>query len=402
MFSFLRRISDRLIHKSTHIAREPLNKASTIVILLIDLFVIINVFNGLNSISQWPLSPAEEFACFSAYQNYYQSPNKDSLDFQAKIIANAIEVNPKNTIDSNRLGKQSALCSEILQTEKSLNNAENIKTKKAIENLRWDISRLENENLTLKNQYDSTLLEKIAGQNPKNSINKTTADRLKTTIDRHKNTIATKTIQIAEKQKQLIQQSDSANYLKQLQNSDRYQLLQREYDSASFWYPNKQLILQALFLLPLITIAYLCHSWSERQNKGLLSLLSWHLLLLFCLPLLIKFFEFLQFGNLVKVGIEFITAILGGLIFISSYLLILIIPLSGFALIKFLQAFIFNPKIQAKNRIEKLHCINCNFKLRTTDIFCSNCGFDQFVTCSNCQNKTYKFLGFCRHCGHEL
>jgi hypothetical protein len=118
--------------------------------------------------------------------------------------------------------------------------------------------------------------------------------------------------------------------------------------------------------------------------------------------LVVKIFEFIQFGNLVKIAIEFITTILGGLLFLASYVYIVIIPLVGIGLIKFLQRFVFNTQIQAKRRIEKVRCINCNEKIRLTDEFCFNCGYSQFRECPNCHEKTYKFTNFCHKCGYQI
>jgi hypothetical protein len=406
MFSSIGRITRQLIRKSTYIDREPINKVSIAILILIDIFVLFNVFSGLNSISQWPLSPYEEFPCFSPYQTYQQAKKKGTFEFNTETIENRIEQNkssPDSSLDrSNRLGQVSALCSEFTRLEKAINTPENVALKADIDRIRIENSNLQQEIQTLQSQYDSALLEKIAGQDPQKSINKATADKIKSEIDTNKKKIADRKKQIVEKQKQLIQSPTSDAYLKLLNNTPEYEKIEQAYQATDFWYPNKQLLLQTLFLLPLILIAYFWHSSATRRNKGLQSLLSWHLLLIFCIPLLIKFFEFIQFGNLVAIVLKWITAILGGLLFIASYGLILLIPLFGFGLIKTLQIFVFNPRVQAKNRIKKVRCIHCNFKLRLSDEFCPHCGFHQYLDCSNCHQKTYKFTSFCRHCGHAL
>ncbi|NJM78411.1 MAG: zinc ribbon domain-containing protein, partial [Acaryochloridaceae cyanobacterium RU_4_10] len=207
------------------------------------------------------------------------------------------------------------------------------------------------------------MLEKIAGQSRQKSINITSSDRIKEKIDTNNEKIKETKEKVKEKQNEFTKNPTAEAYLKLLNDVSQYSKIKSAYQSAQFWHPNKVLLLQTLFLLPLIVIAYLWHTVSTRKNKGLQALLSWHLLLIFCIPLLIKFFEFLQFGNIVRVVLESITALLGGLLFIASYGLILIIPLFGFGLIKFLQVFIFNPRVQAKNRIQKVHCLRCNSKL---------------------------------------
>ncbi|AFZ35452.1 hypothetical protein Sta7437_1896 [Stanieria cyanosphaera PCC 7437] len=403
MFSFIKKIARKLIRKSTYIHHESLNKVSLVILILIDIFVLFNVFSGLNNISQWIFNPSEEIPCFSTIENYYTATNKESFALKAATIENLINHNNFSHFNNqNKLGKVSKLCDNYLRLEKEINTPDNIEIKADIEQIRTEISNLNQEIQTLQSQYDSTLLEKIAGQTPQNSINQTTADQIKSEIDTKTNQISNKKQQILQKQTRLIQVPAADAYLKLLNNTSEYKQIKKAYQSAQFWYPNKQLLLQTLFLLPLIIGAYFWHKNATIKNQGLQALLSWHLLLIFCIPLLIKVFEFIQFGNLIRIAIESIVTLLGGLLFVSNYVLILIIPLLGFGLIKFLQRFVFNQRIQAKKRIEKIRCINCNSQLRLNDRFCHYCGFNQYTNCPNCNQKTYKLTNFCRVCGHQL
>lgn len=406
MFAYLRRLIRRFVRKSTYIDREPINKVSIVILILIDIFVLVNVFSGLSSIAAWPLSPDEQFSCYAPYQTYQEEPKRASLAFQSATIENKIRQlkNLPQNISSpaNRLGEISPLCSQYQSREAALTVPENNTLLTEIDRLRTSNSKLEQEISTLQSQYDSALLEKIAGQDRTRSINVAAADRIKSDIETKKAKIFDNKKQLTAKQQQLIKTPSSAAYLALLDNTSEYQNIEKAYKSASFWYPNQQLFLQVLFLLPLIAIAYFWHSTATRRHKGLQSLLSWHLLLIFCIPLLIKFFEFIQFGNIVAALVEVVTTLLGGLLFVASYALILIIPLLGFALIKILQMFVFNPRIQARNRLKNVRCLHCNFKLRLEDDFCPNCGFHQYQDCSNCHEKTYKFVPFCRECGHSL
>jgi hypothetical protein len=407
MFSFVKRLFRQLIRRSTYIHQESINVASIIILVLVDIFVLFNVFSGLGNIAQLPLSPQEEFPCFSAYETYQTSKKKGTFDFNVATIENIIYTKnefPSLPIrkESGRLGNVSKQCDEITRLGNEINSKINIKLKESINQDRTTSLNLNQEIATLQRQYDSTLLEKIAGQSQKKSINQASAEQTKPKIDANKAKILDKNKLILEKQTKLVNQPSSVAYLKLLSDSSIYQGLERHYHSAQFWYPNKQLLLQTLFLLPLIFLAYFVNAYATKKRKGVVALISWHLLLIFCIPLLIKFFEFIQFGNLLNFLIEGLTALLGGLRFIASYLMILVIPLAGFGLIKFLQKFVFNPKLQARSRIQNSHCINCNFKMTAGDRFCLSCGFNQFLDCPSCHEKTYKFTRFCKHCGHDL
>ena len=403
MISFLKKIGKNIIRKSTYLQQTPLNKVSLVILIIIDIFVLSNVFIGLGSISAWPLNPSEELPCYSPYQSYHTSTNKNTVELNVTIIQNLADPNRSspNVKEENRLGKVSNLCTNYAKLEKEVKNPETIKLNTDINQLNDQVSALEDNIKTLKSQYESTLLEKIAKQDPKKSINQAKADEIKGKIDNLNQEIIKKRKEITAKKNQLIQHPTAVNYLKVLNDSAEYDRINKAYQSAAFWYPNKLFVLQILFLFPLIIIGYFWHSKSTAKNQGLQSLISWHLLLIFCIPLIFKFFEFIQFGNLVRVVIDVILVLVGGLQFIASYLLILIIPLIGFGLIKFMQTFIANPQVQAKNRIQLQRCINCNFKLQLGDEFCPNCGFNQYIECTNCHHKTYKFTPYCRSCGEK-
>jgi archaellum component FlaC len=404
MFSWLKKISNKFVKKTTSINQEPLDRVSIGIIIILDLFVLFNVFSGLDSIARWPLTPTEQVPCYSAYASYHTDGRKGTFELNAITIENVIEKKQfsqnKLVEPEQKLGTVSSVCNQYLTLEKSLNTPENQNIKAQINSSRDNINRLENEIKTLRSQYDSTLLERLAGQTEDKSINQATADNIKEKIDFKQLEIRQIKLDIEAKQTNLIENSNANIFLTLLNDDSQYEGVKKAYQTANFWYPNKKLLLQGLFLLPLILVAYLWHGYAIKTNKKLQVLVTWHLLLIFCLPLVVKVFEFIQFGTLVKVFVDFITTILGGLLFLASYVYIVIIPLLGIGLIKFLQKFVFNPQIQAKKRIEKVRCINCNHKLRVTDEYCLNCGYCQFRECPNCLEKTYKFSNFCHKCGY--
>lgn len=406
MLAFFRRITRLFVRKSTQVAQEPLNRVSLIILILVDIFVLINVFAGLDNIANWPLSPEETFPCYGAYQAYQnererQDPFQVDTQTIAQVIADAQGWQPPSD-DRHRIGSVNPLCIEHKRLKQAVPTPENIKRQDAIATLNTEIDTLKQRIATLQAQYDSTLLEKIAEQAPEQSINQSTAERTKADIESAKRQIQEKQQQVKQIQQELLATPVAIAYLDALGNQETYATLKRGYESAQFWYPNLQFLLQLLFLAPLIAIAYWWHSSAVNHHRGLQILLSWHLLLIFCIPLLIKVFSFLQFGNLVRWVIDLIVTLVGGLLFIASYLLILLIPLLGFGLIKFLQRFVFNPQIQAKKRIQKSRCIRCNARLRTPDPYCPHCGFEQYQECPHCHHRTYKFSHYCRACGQSL
>ena len=59
MFAKIKRAFRQFFRKSITINNEPLNKVSLIVIILIDIFILINVFTGLDDISLWHITPSQ-------------------------------------------------------------------------------------------------------------------------------------------------------------------------------------------------------------------------------------------------------------------------------------------------------------------------------------------------------
>ncbi|WP_255325221.1 zinc ribbon domain-containing protein [Thermosynechococcus sp. NK55a] len=151
--------------------------------------------------------------------------------------------------------------------------------------------------------------------------------------------------------------------------------------------------------MPLISIALWVYRFGDRHHYGLLALMSWHLLVIFSIPLVLKIFELLQVGALFEWLSSWILALFGGLLFLVSYLYILLIPAVGFGVIKVAQAVFLNPQRQAAGRIQKQRCVRCGKRLRDLDQHCPHCGYLQWMPCPSCGRPTYRHLPYCRHCG---
>jgi hypothetical protein len=404
MFARIRRNLNRFFSISRTINNEPLNKVSLIVLILIDIFILINVFAGLDDISRWHISPTQAYPCYSEWQNYRTQTTKDK-DY--KIVKLALPYNASNPPDfkqyhqdaEGHLGKVSNICLNYAKTKDKIKNSENLQILKIIDQKQAKITTQEQANRNIREQYNSTLLEKIANQVPQRSINKVGAEKAKQQLDQNNQQIFTLKQETSNLKKGLLAQPETTSFLAFLDNGEQFNEVKQNYEQASLWYPSIQLAFQSLFLIPLILFALLIHKFAQRQRYGLIALISWHLLVIFFIPLIIKVFEFLQVGAIFKFLFEIITTIFGGLLFLVSYFYILLIPLIGFCIIKFFQKIVFNPKIQIANRVQKSSCIKCAKKIRHHDTYCPHCGYYQYVECQNCTNLTYKHLPYCKECG---
>lgn len=405
MFARIRRLFNQIFRKSRTINNQPLNTVSLIVIILIDIFILVNVFTGLDDISRWHLSPAQTYPCYSEWQNYRTKTNQ-SKDYEIIRAALPYDLNQPSfqqiyqQAETGHLGKVSPTCLQYADVKDKVKNAANQQIIKTIDGQQNKISNLEQKNRNIRAQYDSTLLDKIAGQSPAQSINEVSAEKAKQNLEANNRQIATLKAEITNLKNQLLAKAESVSYLAFLTDENKFAEIEKGYKQAAFWYPSIQLSFQSFFLLPLILIAFLVHSYAQRRRYGLIALISWHLLIIFFIPLILKIFEFLQVGALFTFLFDIINAIFGGLLFLISYIYILLIPLVGFLIIKFFQQFVFNPKLQAANRVQNSRCINCAKKIRRGDRHCPHCGYYQYMECPNCHELTYKHLPHCKHCGH--
>jgi hypothetical protein len=405
MFSRIRRLINQFFTKSRTINDEPLNKVSLIVIILIDIFILINVFIGLDDISRWHISPSEAYPCYSEWETYRAQTTKDK-DYN--LIRLSLTNSPINQLsfqqnyqqaEIGHLGTVSGICLRYADYKDKANNSENQQTIKTIDQKQATISTLEQTNRNIRTQYDSTLLEKIAGQAPGQSINSVGAERARQELDQNNRKISTFKRDISNLKSELVSKPENVSLIAFLKDDRGFREVKAGYGQASFWYPTIQLIFQSLFLLPLILVALLVHKFAQRKGYGLISLISWHLLVIFLIPLILKVFEFLQVGAIFQVVFDALSVLFRGLLFLISYVYILLIPLVGFGIIKFFQKLVFNPKAQAARRVQKSCCVKCAKNIRHRDTYCPHCGYYQYVECQNCHNFTYKHLPYCKQCG---
>lgn len=402
MLRGFRRRLRRFFRKTGTVNNEPINKVSLVVIIVVDIFILINVFAGLNDIGNWPISPSQEFPCYGEWVDYRESTvaNKEADFLQRSLTAPQVSRQADyRRISDDHLGAVSGLCMQYADFYDQLDTADNQQVVEAIRQRDTEIADRQRQNQQIRDQYDSTLLEDIAGQPSELSINEVEAAEAKQTLDRNTAQINRLEQEIDELEAQLVNSQTGQQFLNLLNDDAQLATLERQFDRATFWHPSIEIFFQGLFLVPLLAIALAIHRLAQNRNYGLVALLSWHLLVIFTIPLIVKLFQILQVGVLFDLLSDVIEVILGGLLFLVSYFYILVIPLVGFGLIKFFQNVVFNPKVQAAGRVQKERCIRCAKKLQRGDDHCPHCGYHQFKECAACHQPTYRLLPHCRECG---
>ena len=419
MFTRLRRSIGRFFNRSRRINHKPINRFSLIIIILVDLFILFNVFAGLDDISRWPLSPEKTYPCRSEWVSYRENTAKEkdyrfidrlvSLDSDAQAAGIPSAANETyyrgnyygsyRDLGRGHLGEVSEICLQYESAVNAVDSPNNKTVANRINDIQAEIASLAAKNTSIRQEYDSTLLEEIAGQPREQSINTVEAAQARREIEQNDRAIAQRETTLEMLKTDLISEPESQVLLSLLSDDAKFNQIDNGYQRARFWYPSIQLFFQGLFLLPLIVVASSVNRLAERRDYGYISLISWHLFVIFCIPLVWKIFEFLQFGFLIELLIEFLEFLFGGLRFLINYLQILLIPAIGFGLIKFFQRFVFNTRLQAANRVQNRRCVNCAKRIRKRDLHCPHCSYSQYQECTHCHNLTYRHLPHCKHCG---
>ncbi|BAC09549.1 zinc ribbon domain-containing protein [Thermosynechococcus vestitus] len=383
---------------------EPLNWVSLTVIILVDIFILINVFSGLSEIGNWPLSPTAAQPCYEPWQSYRQDRGSDrAIRFLKQQIT--LEPSPQGYLEQleestkGKLGPLSSICLTYAKYQDAVNRPPNQARLRQQQEKQAQIQALEATNARIRQEYGSTLLEQLAGQPPEQSINFVEAAKAKATLEANNRQIAALKNEIAALEQAILQEPSSQAFLNFLEDTTQFAQLEGEYRRSQFWYPSRQLLLQVLFLLPLMGIALWLYRFGDRHHYDLLALMSWHLLVILLIPLVLKILEWLQIGTLFTWLANGIVALFGGLLFLVRYVYILLVPAIGLGMIKVAQVLFLNPQRQAAGRIQKQRCVRCGKRLRDLDQHCPHCGYLQWMPCPSCGQPTYRHLPYCRHCG---
>ena len=130
MLDNIRSLGNQFFRKSRKINNEPLNKVSLVVIIVIDIFILINVFTGLDDVSRWYISPSQAYPCYSQWQNYREETNTNK-DYE--IISSSLsDINKQisqeqiyQEVEERHLGKVSQTCLQYAKYQDQINISQN-------------------------------------------------------------------------------------------------------------------------------------------------------------------------------------------------------------------------------------------------------------------------------------
>ena len=397
MLTSLKDLFGRTRTNLTRLDDQPLGKAALVIILFLDLFILISIFDGLDEHTRQLTSPDEHIpaACRQIVLDRTWGPTSRLEDLSAIVLAYSTSYYPIEVEkqDLHPLCRPYVGLLDRIKKDKELSNAFEDRN-----GFVREAGELRREIDNLKGAYDTSLLESAAGQRdgmaPVEIIRKQVREKT--------SALNTLTGQIASLEQRI--NGDATirqlwELLGRLRDLDR-DTLRADVRRLNFWFPVKRLAMQLVFLLPLAAAFYLWNGASIRKGRGVQALVSSHLLVVAAIPVLFKVIETVYDiipKKLLRKLIELLESL--KLVALWHYLVIALAVGGALFLIYVFQKKLFSREKLIERRIAKGQCQACGKQLPALSPACPFCGSTQFKACGQCGRQTLVHGKFCRECG---
>ena len=379
---------------------QPLSKATLVILLFLDIFILTAIFNGLSAHTRQLSAPDDYIptACRQMVIDHIWNPT-NRLENLSQLVDNY--TNSYTYRPQQALRERHPICTPYLTLLDQIKNdkalASSFDEQQKAEREAQELQRRINQ---LKGSYDTALLEAIA-QQPEPA----------TEIDATKAEFKQKSSRLNSLKSQITALDELINNnptvaalwlrLQSSQASDRQALL-AELRTLNFWYPVKRFGMQMLFLLPLFAIFYAWNNASIKHSRGLQILVSSHLLGVSFIPIFCKLIEAIYDiipKQLLHKQISLLTAL--KLVAIWHYLIIGLAIGAALFLIYIFQKKLFSREKLIERRIAKGECQQCGKHLPNGARACPFCGYLQFSPCPACAKPMHSQARHCWACGTE-
>ena len=388
-------------HHLTNLDSQPIGKAAMTVVIFLDLFILISIFDGLAEHTRQLVSPSEYVPRICQDIMIDGEWNETNRLLRISNISGRHRYSRSRPDQRGRLTIKHPICEPIMRLVYSIQDDELLSKNLADYKTLREQTRLVGAELgRVKGAYDTALLGKIAEQNQAdvqvNSL-KQAASRETGAIDRLVNQEqALKSI--LEQDRRLLELFE---LVATVTETDRSELLE-ELRHRNFWYPLQRLGMEMMFLLPLFLIFYFWNAKSIAKSRPLQSLVSYHLMIIVFIPVLFKITELL-YDIIPRKLLQNLIAFLESLHLVAlwHYLLMAVAIVFALTMIYIFQKKIFSHEKLLEKRIARGLCQSCGVPMAAGSAACTSCGFKQFRDCAQCNRPTYVYGKYCRECGHS-
>ena len=389
----------RIKSNLTSLDSQPISKASLIIILFLDIFILSSIFDGLDKHTRQLSSPDDyiPYSCRELVINRDWNPTNRTDNLSGIILSH----NNSYYQSEEKKKERHPVCAPYLELlDQMKNNKELIALFEDRGAFVREAKDLQREISNLKGAYDTSLLETIARQKEGQA-----------NVDNIKKDVQTKTsaLNTLRAQVEAAEQKISGNgkvkllweKLETLQPADR-EKLRSDLRTLYFWHPVKRLGMQMIFLLPLFAIFFIWNNASIRKNRDIQTLVSSHLLVVSFIPIFFKIIETVYDiipKKLLKKLMDLLESL--KLVALWHYLVIALAVAMALFVIYIFQKKLFSRDKLMERRIAKGHCQQCGKHLPPGSNACPFCGYAQFKTCGACNQPTLVEGKYCKACGKE-
>lgn len=384
------------------IDKNPIGKATLAIVIMLDVFILISIIDGLEEHTAQLVKPHEyiplhcsEIVISNSWDERYPKPLSDLISRGSFGLTNDIQSGGPQIAHPTCLPVTSLIhdISMDRTAKRLLTEYGEIKT---------EIQRAREDGDRVRSAFDSVILETIAGDNGidqadqiKNEINRTTS-QLNRLLSKERDNLDL----IDSNEKISALKLHFATYTQAQRDS-----LKADKLSYQFWLPLKRLGMEMIFLVPMILVLFLWNGISLKSGRHYQVLVSSHLILIAFIPTLFRVID-LIYSVIPKTLITKVIAFLESfnLIAIWYYIVMGAAVAIGVAMIYFVQRRIFNKQLIMagkiiQDRIGKGCCQGCGHSVNKDDKHCTACGYSIYSKCSACEKLSYTSGKFCKECG---
>jgi len=402
MFESLITKTGRLKRNLTTLDNQPLSKAALVIVVFLDVFILVSLFDGLADHTAQLTTPAQYVPQHCRDIVIDADWNETTRLAQLARIVARYRGSYYLPDESERNKSRHPICEPFVRILESIKDDETLSRDLAESvRLQQQAAAVRTELERVKGAYDTSLLEAIAARGPGGAnveaIRKEIADKTRALNELVRQR---KLLEAALERDERVRRLFSLVADVSLADRTRLRDALRQ---AHFWYPVKRLGMEMIFLLPLFIVFYAWNARSIAANRPFQTLVSSHLVVLVLIPVLLKVLELIYDvipKKLLKQVIDLLESL--NLVALWHYLLIGIAIVAAQALIYLFQKKLFSREKLIQRRIAHGLCQNCNRRLPADSRACPFCGFGQFKRCSECGKPTHVLGKFCRECGQKL
>lgn len=381
----------------TSVGDQPLSKAVLVILLFLDIFILVSIFDGLDRHTRQLSSPDEYIpdSCREIVINRQWNPT--NLTDNLSQIITSFKTNYYRIEEKKK--ERHPVCSPYIDLIDQIKNDKALtdvfeERNKAVR----EAKELQHQINSLKGAYDTSLLETIAKEPEREGK----VDAIKKDFQQKTNALNILKNRIASLEQTIHENTKVKLFwekMQGLQEQDRGKLIS-DLRNLNFWYPLKRLGMQMLFLLPLFAVFYAWNNASIRKSRGIQTLVSSHLLVVSFIPIFCKIIETV-YDIIPKVFLQKFIDLLESLklVAIWHYLIMAFAVAAALLLIYVFQKKLFSQEKLIERRISKGACQHCGKHLPAGSQACPFCGSGQFKPCSHCNKPMHVYGKYCRECG---